>query len=411
MDGKQPKPYPAAVPCEDHLGNAYPSKAAMLRAYGLHDTTFDYRIGSGMTLEEALTTPKRDTRHTNDSPCEDHLGNGFPSKRAMCDHWRIPRNTYFRRIRDGWSLERALTEPVVSTCPGRKIYDHEGNAFDSVDAMCARWDITKEQYMVNIRNGLDVGPALTSVTGIPSRPRDHLGNEYASINEMCRAYGTNKSALRSRIELGWTLRQILENPGRIRHGKPCTDGNGNRFETETEMRGLYGVSYATYSHRMRNMGLTPDEAVSAENLHVRPCRDHLGNGFRCTADMLAWWNSSNGIYASREDAGLAMKARLEDLTPGNKIWKRLGIKRRIGDYYLLPVGGVNQVMHSREIHAMLRKARLEEALYPGIELRHGWQWRMSSGGWHHIVNEDGRSLLVSGDDMFRLAFFSDYDVM
>ena len=96
----------------DHLGNEFPSRAAMLRHYHISAKAFEYRLETlHMTLEEALTSEHKEHMSTAIS-CTDHLGNTFPSKVAMCDYWRIPRTVYFRRIRNGWSMERALTEPL-----------------------------------------------------------------------------------------------------------------------------------------------------------------------------------------------------------------------------------------------------------------------------------------------------------
>ncbi len=42
-------------------------------------------------------------------PSVDHLGNEFPSFKAMCAYWEVCRDTVYSRLRDGWSLEEALT--------------------------------------------------------------------------------------------------------------------------------------------------------------------------------------------------------------------------------------------------------------------------------------------------------------
>ena len=62
-----------------------------------------------------------------------------------------------------------------------KIFDHKGQNFTNVDAMCAHWNISKEQYMINIRNNCSIEEALTTVTKW-TVCRDHLGNEFPSIN-------------------------------------------------------------------------------------------------------------------------------------------------------------------------------------------------------------------------------------
>ena len=111
MDNKKsPKHW---IPCEDHLGNIFPSKAAMLRHYNIPDVSYRYRINKlKWSLEKTLTTPTIDSDLAGAMECKDHLGNKFISKRAMCDYWRIPRHIFFRRMADNWDLERALTTPL-----------------------------------------------------------------------------------------------------------------------------------------------------------------------------------------------------------------------------------------------------------------------------------------------------------
>ena len=43
----------------------------------------------------------------------DHLGNRFSSIRAMCFHWKISDFTYRMRRKKQWSIEQALTTPVM----------------------------------------------------------------------------------------------------------------------------------------------------------------------------------------------------------------------------------------------------------------------------------------------------------
>lgn len=41
--------------------------------------------------------------------CKGHLGNVFPSLKAMTKHYGVPVYTYQNRLQKGWSKERALT--------------------------------------------------------------------------------------------------------------------------------------------------------------------------------------------------------------------------------------------------------------------------------------------------------------
>ena len=68
---------------------------------------FHYRIRNGWTLERALTEPE-----VHVSEASDHLGNTYPSVRKMCGHYHIGFDTFKARIRKGMTLKDALTAPV-----------------------------------------------------------------------------------------------------------------------------------------------------------------------------------------------------------------------------------------------------------------------------------------------------------
>ena len=145
--------------CKDHLGNIYPNQTALADAYGITRTQLRGRLKKGLTLEEALTLPaqynlivedykgkkykslsdmakayniekgllrtrikkygnvekayerKQERGECTRVPCKDHLGKEFASMTDMCKYWKIDFKKYRDRIKLGWTLEDALTEP------------------------------------------------------------------------------------------------------------------------------------------------------------------------------------------------------------------------------------------------------------------------------------------------------------
>ncbi len=289
-------------PVTDHLGNEFESYAEMYRHWGTNQTIYHYRTAvKGWDMKTALETPPMDTDMAGAHECEDHLGNKFESIRAMCDYWRIPRTTFFQRRAKGWDLEKCLS-PIETKRrhTARHVSDGHGNDYESLDAMCAAYDITKQQYIINIRNNLSVQDALTARTEKPEHPKDHKGVEYDSINALCRAYGITKTVLRSRLELGWTLAEILENPENHNHYIKSKDHENKRFSSQKAMLDAHGVSYATYTHRIRK-GCDIETALTADSLHLIPSKDCEGNEFPCQAAMLEYWLMTNGTYANRKE--------------------------------------------------------------------------------------------------------------
>lgn len=49
-------------------------------------------------------------------------------------------------------------------------------------------------------------------------PQDHLGNEFKNVEEMCKYWGINKNTYKGRLKRGWTLKETLEVPPKIRKG-------------------------------------------------------------------------------------------------------------------------------------------------------------------------------------------------
>lgn len=100
-------------------GKDYQSVKALAKERGLNIGTVYQRLNRGCSLEVAFA---RINLHY--TPSRDHTGACFPTTAAMCRHWGIPVACFRSRFdRSGWSLERALTEPVIpSNAAG-----HQGN--------------------------------------------------------------------------------------------------------------------------------------------------------------------------------------------------------------------------------------------------------------------------------------------
>lgn len=281
-------------PVTDHLGNEFPSLGKMCDHWNIPRSTFCNRIYKfNMSLEEALTTPVK-SQNTIGKECEDHLGNKYPSVEAMCCKYGIMRNTFYLRRKQGWSLEKSLTEPLSrKNGLGEPVKDHLGNEYQNVAQMCNAYGLTFCCYGNRIRSGWSLEKTLTTpaeeVTISKKKCIDHLGNEWPSQAQMCKHYGVTKDQFRSRIELGWTLEQILTNPKTIEHKHECYDHLGNKFESKLEMYTHYKQNPQIVKRRMEKLGLSYEDALTAANLHTQRCMDHKGQSFESLFDMQTYW--------------------------------------------------------------------------------------------------------------------------
>lgn len=81
---------------------------------------------------------------------------------------------------------------------------------------------------------------------------DHLGNEYKSQREMCKAYNISEGTFRSRIKLGFTVEQSLTWTANQLKGYTCKDGQGNEYTCQKEMCNALNIKENTFSSRKKH---------------------------------------------------------------------------------------------------------------------------------------------------------------
>lgn len=193
---------------KDHLGNEFESQKAMCECWRINTTTFINRIKSGYSLEEALTQPCRSDKYR---PCEDHLGNKFDSVKDMCKYHGIAPSTFATRRKFGWSIEKCLSTEISLANRAVKCTDHLGNEFPSKRAMCRFWKIDVDTFTERIARGYSLEEALTSkpIIGKAHPCKDHLDNEFPSKSAMCRFWSININTFEVRKKLGYSLEECL----------------------------------------------------------------------------------------------------------------------------------------------------------------------------------------------------------
>ena len=227
----------------DHLGNRFDSVEQMCNHWGIADSTFQGRVARGMSVEKALTATHEDT---HGEECYDHLGNKFPSTAKMCEHYGIPRQMYYGRIKCGWALEDILTKPKETIAKNSKaVTDHKGNKFVSVSEMCKHWNMTRSTFNARIKAGWSIEKALTE----PKKPApsknipqtDHLGNTFPSLNAMCQHWGISRTLYSSRIKNGWSVERALTTKELIINSIAVKDYKGREFPSTIDICNYYGA--------------------------------------------------------------------------------------------------------------------------------------------------------------------------
>jgi len=198
----------------DHLGIEYSSINEMAMAYGISKQTFEHRILNGLSLKDALETPY-EIGNDIDRFYIDHVGNKYKSLKDMCNVYGIKVEKYRAEIKLGISKEKILSEDSSRNVSkkkhcGKRCKDHLGNEYISISEMCRVYGLDSSLFSRRISNGVSLQEALTKKSLIGCK--DHLGNEYNSIEEMCKTYGINRTTFNYRINQGWKLEDALTKP-------------------------------------------------------------------------------------------------------------------------------------------------------------------------------------------------------
>ncbi len=143
----------------DHLGNKYSSQNEMCRAYGINPSTFRARIKKGFSIEKALTSEAE----VQGQAVVDHLGNEYPSTKAMVKAWGVNETTFACRIKTGKSIEEALTAKTQHEKKGVATKDHLGKEYSSFSTMCKEYGLKKDTVRKRIKHGWTLEKALTTM--------------------------------------------------------------------------------------------------------------------------------------------------------------------------------------------------------------------------------------------------------
>lgn len=198
-------------------GITYPSAAAAGRAFGLKPKMIIERLNAGYSIEDTLTTPKN---FLSPHLAKDHLGKIYSSLSAMCRAYGLKANTVRCRLDTGMSIKDALTLPVNSN---RRSINNEhcfrritvnGKNYNSVAAACKNCGscFAPSTVITRLNKGWTPEKALFTPAINKIKSRDHLGNEFGSMTEMCNFWKIAHSTFFHRLDKGWTIEKALTTP-------------------------------------------------------------------------------------------------------------------------------------------------------------------------------------------------------
>lgn len=215
-------------PCKDHFGNEFESVTALCKHYNISVQAYKNRLKKGWSLQKALETPN--AKYLPEEQRTDHLGNIYESIKAMANHYGLELDTYKRRIKNGWNVEKALTTPIDITKHGKPETDHLGNEFQMLKDMCEYWGVTVSAYLVRIKKGYSKEEALTKQQKNHRVVVDFAGNKFNSEEEMCKHYKISHSKYFHRINSGYPQPMALGLVPLLNEYRKRANFNGMKIE-------------------------------------------------------------------------------------------------------------------------------------------------------------------------------------
>ncbi len=149
----------------------------------------------------------------------------YRSIKQACKMLNKPLGSVMSRLRNDCSIDQAFNLPNMHGIISR---DHLGRIYPTFKDMCQAWDKSVVTIRYRLDKGLDIKTALTMSTskanGTPSK--DHLGNEFCSIKEMCKFWRIKDSTFFSRVDQGMSIEEALTTPVKnIGKGKKSVASN------------------------------------------------------------------------------------------------------------------------------------------------------------------------------------------
>ena len=181
----------------------------------------------------------------------------------------------------------------------KKVKDHLGNEYKSISEMCRHYGITFASYEHRIESGMSLEKSLTTpVREKHKKCKDHLGNEFNSVAEMCRFHKIDSNLFKCRKRLGWDLKDILETPRTVRDRRAeYMDSDGNRFKTKIELANFHSMSDNRYYELIKS-GLSLEDDKN-HKFGVGSCNvvtDPFGKTHRTLQKMLEFYDIPKSSY-------------------------------------------------------------------------------------------------------------------
>lgn len=234
------------------------------RLKGLTYKALSDRLDRGWSPERAVDTPQRAYKaHSRRTyACPDGVKRTI---QEMADMASVSEAAMRMRLKNGWSVERALTEPPVTRDP----LDIDGESL-TLEEWTRRSGVPRSVVTSRLRQGWNAKDAVFAPTA-RQRKRTPLTahGETHSVAEWARLKGLTYEALTNRLDRGWSPEQAVDTPMRqkARSGRRIKVGGDALTVTEWSERN--GIPRRTITNRLA-AGWDPVRAVTEPASRRKP---------------------------------------------------------------------------------------------------------------------------------------------
>ena len=290
----------------------------MCECYEIDVNVYKRRISLGWSVEDALevavsedeyNTAQQDKRKDNkDSILVGLNGEHFSSETELCNYYGIIPELYSLGKSLGWGLNRLVAEAkennrVLISSPFSSENTIETDNFDIYydDALQGSnlHKLSKENGVScsALKQRLESGMSVTEALQSAQHPiiKDHLGNQYKTVKDMCATWGIPVQTYLSRLKNNYSLENALTLPHHTNDG--CRYGDIRTMPIRKLCRDN-NMLVRLFNYRSRH-GFTLSECLNPS------CIDHLGNKFVSWKEMCKYHNIPRSTFESRLDADLS----------------------------------------------------------------------------------------------------------
>ena len=240
----------------------YDSLNDAAEAYGLPGHRVATRLRLGWTQEQAFgiePAPKTIT----------FRGIKYAGLWDLADKFGLPRERLRRRLKRSdppWTLEQALE---IEDPPNS--YRFRGEFFKHRSQIAKKYSIKRQTLDFRIKSGwtmeqateLDPPPEIIHAGTEIKFHYKGVDHQFPSLSSAARAFGVNIGTAKSRLKLGWTIKEALELEHRDRPGHEITIA-GTTFSNREAAARHFGIHRNTFEHRL-SIGWSPKQAAGLDD--------------------------------------------------------------------------------------------------------------------------------------------------